>query len=87
MKNELLDTSTPETGSLLIDVLNLSSRLALGVFDKEQFTPDSYVQLLESMHLSVRSCILFGMLHAAFLMMVSLSAVEAQTRICVRCTV
>ena len=84
MKNELLDASTPETGSLLIDVLNLSSRLALGVFDKEQFSPTSYIRLMETMNLSVSP--LFG-LESVSVLIAPLCTAEAQARGCVCCTV
>lgn len=54
MKNELLDTSSHDSEDLLIDTLNRSTTLALGVFDREQLTPQSYVHVMEQMHLSLK---------------------------------
>jgi hypothetical protein len=53
LKNELIDASSVETGNALQETLNNSAELSLQVFDKEQFTPNSYVHTLAHMNATV----------------------------------
>ena len=53
MKNELIDQSSVDSGNALLDVLNQSAELTLLTFNREPFTPTSYVSMLDNMHVQL----------------------------------